>query len=121
MTKTEYEKMQKRNDEILAKRKSGIPVQKIAEEYGLSRQWIMNLIAEENRRAERKKDPMFQAVYNLDLSRSGVTKLYCALKRNGIDSLDVLKDYTAEELLRKRCIGPMFVMLMNDAGMIKNT
>ena len=118
MTKDEHANLKNRNKEIINKRKSGISTQQLAEEYGLSRQWVVNLLTEENRRVKYERDPMYIAIYNLDLTKTGCTRLYCALRRCGINSLEELKNYTGDELLKKRNIGRTFIEELENAGLI---
>lgn len=118
MSNEEHINIAKRNKEIIEKKKAGVSTQKLAEEYGLSRQWIINMIGNESRKAQYENDPLYKAIFNLDLTKTGRTRLYFALRRCGINSLEELKKCTGNELLKKRNIGHTFISLMEDAGLI---
>ncbi len=124
MTHKEYLKYQKRNKEIYEKYKAGAGQRELGKEYGLSHTRIQNLITHEadiinQREIDKKAKELYDKIIDLPLNPMTAVKLFEALRRAGIKSLQDLKDINPDELKKKKFIGDKTIQTLRDGKLIK--
>ena len=97
--------------------------QRVADNHGISLNRAMVLVKEEAviyDLKENHKDmyALYEAIYNLPLSQPSSSRLYHALRRRNINTLEQLQGFSADNLLKLRDIGRRSVRMLFDAGLI---
>ncbi len=115
----------KRNREIYEKKRDKESIEYLANEYGLTKGTVRNIILEEKRKIRKrnampeKELELVEAISTLDISKYAQTEINKHLRLYGIGSIEELRTKTSEEILNIRGIGKRMVNAMVKGGLIK--
>lgn len=102
--------MKERNAEILRKRENGKTITEIAKEYGITKQRVAQIICNSEMVNELKeKDKFFAGIANYAKEHNVAIRIYNALHRHGICSLEELKKMPIEDIWKIKSIGAISV------------
>lgn len=97
--------MKYRDRLILQERNSGKTLLEIAIKYGVSKQTVANVISNYEQKKEMMKDELYAEIMKYANEHHVAIRIYNALNRNGICTLDKLRETTAEDIFKIRNLG----------------
>lgn len=108
------ENTSERNKAIYIARINGASVSVLSKEYALSEKRIRAICKRQEEKLANEEDLLYLAIRVLTSDICFAGKVYGTLKRNGIDTVEQVKDLTDEELKKMRCCGPKMIELLEN-------
>ena len=113
-----------RNAEIVKLHRSGLSLTEVSDQFGLSVESvrIICLAADKNDIIEQSNEPqhiLLKKLKSLNITQSTCSRLYNAMLRYGINSLEELSTYTYSDLLSKHGFGRTGLNALLEAQLIK--